>query len=78
MGKVKPLFSILGACLFGGCSMGPGSNPPMVVYHFETEQEYRHVVEEAADYCARNYDNNAHTSDHWVGKPGDAKFSCAP
>jgi hypothetical protein len=77
MGTVKLLFSILGACLLGTCSMGQGSDPPMVVYHYENEQEYRHTVEDAADYCDRNFDGNAHVSDHWTGKGGDATFTCA-
>jgi hypothetical protein len=78
MGTVKLLFSILGAFVIAACSIGRSSEPPMVVYHYESEQEFHHAAERADHYCAENYDFPAHTSDQWAGKGGDAAFSCAP
>jgi hypothetical protein len=72
-------YLILAACVIGSCSIGPSSDhPPMLVLHYENQQEFETAAVQAGDYCRENFGNTAHTSDKWMGVAGDATFACSP
>jgi hypothetical protein len=75
---MRPPLLVIAACLLAACSVGPGSKPPMLVLHYENEQEFEAAATRARDYCQEHFDSSAHTTDRWTGVAGDATFACSP